>query len=147
MDPDDFLALAAQLNSLGAEAALRTAVSRAYYSAFHSAVALIKEMGVALPVGPESHHKVRYCLMESGEPDGLAAGTSLQTLRKYRNVADYDLAASAEFNATKVRDCIGQARLIIDRLQRCREGGSGMRFRVKLRDYAANVLRLPVTEP
>ncbi len=146
MDPNDFLALAAQLISLGAEAALRTAVSRAYYGAFHSAVALIREMGVALPVGPESHQKVRYCLMESGELSGLEAGTALQTLRKHRNRADYDLAASSEFNTTKVRNYINQSRLIIDQLQRCREEPARTRFRVGLRNYAANVLRLPVTD-
>jgi hypothetical protein len=33
----------------------------------------------------------------------------------------------------------------MDRLRRCGEGTVATRFRIKLRDYAANVLRLPVT--
>ena len=104
MTPSDFLDLASRLVVSGTEAAFRTAVSRAYYGAFHSAALLIKEMGVSLPIGPESHQKVRYCLMESGEKPGLQAGESLQILRKHRNQADYDLDESTEFNsATTLR--------------------------------------------
>jgi len=146
MNPTDFLDLASQLVTDGTEAAFRTAVSRVYYCAFHSAVLLIKEMGVSLPVGPESHQKVRFCLMESGEKPGLQAGDSLQILRKHRNQADYDLDESTVFNAMSTLRRINRARAILGLLQECREEPARTRFRVKLRDYAANVLRLPVTE-
>ena len=150
MAPTDFLELAARLMADGTEAAYRTAVSRAYYGAFHAAVMLIKEMGVSLPIGPESHQKVRYCLMESGEAAGVQAGDSLQILRQDRNRADYDLDASVAFSAHSARLLPDQSGArVIGLLQQCRgtEAGSRSRFRVKLRDYAANVLRLPVTGP
>jgi uncharacterized protein (UPF0332 family) len=146
MNPTDFLDLAARLVPSGTEAAFRTAVSRAYYGAFHTAVLLIKELGVALPVGPESHQKVRYCLMESGEAMGLQAGISLQILRQHRNQADYDLDKSSEFDAKRALQRIERARGILDLLQKCREEPARTRFRFKLRSYAANVLRLPVTD-
>src|SRR5271165_6533938 len=145
MNPTDFLDLARRLVTSGTEAAFRTAVSRAYYGAFHSAVLLIREMGVSLPVGPESHQKVRFCLMESAERPGLQAGDSLQILRKHRNQADYDLDESTIFGAASTLRRIERARDIINLLQECREEPARSRFRVKLRDYAANVLRLPVT--
>ena len=98
MKPVDFLDLAEHLLSHGTEAALRTAVSRAYYGAFHRAVLLIREMGVALPIGPESHQKVRFCLMEAGDASSLYAGDMLQSLRQDRNVADYDLIDNSTFD-------------------------------------------------
>ena len=146
MNPTEFLDLAGRLITDGTEAAFRTAVSRAYYGAFHSAVLLIKEMGVSLPVGPESHQKVRYCLMESAEAPALQAGDSLQILRKHRNQADYDLGESPLFNATNTLPRIDRAREIVALLKKCSEEPIRSRFRVKLRDYAANVLRLPITD-
>jgi len=147
MDPTEYLDLAARLIADGTEAAFRTAVSRAYYGAFHTAVLLIKEMGVSLPVGLESHQKVRYCLMESGEAPGLQAGDTLQVLRQDRNRADYDLDKSATFNARSALQRINRARAVLGLLQNCRAEPVRSRFRVKLRDYAANALRLPVTGP
>ena len=77
--------------------------------------------------------------MESGETPGLQAGDSLQILRKHRNQADYDLDESTVFNATSTLQRINRARAILDLLQECREEPARSRFRVKLRDYAANV--------
>jgi uncharacterized protein (UPF0332 family) len=142
--PTDFLDLASQLVAIGTEAAFRTAVSRAYYSAFHAAVSLIKEAGVSLPVGPESHQKVRFCLMESGEAAALQAGDSLQILRHDRNQTDYDMDKSERFNEKLSRQRIERARAIFDLLQQCRQDPASGRFRDRLRDYAANVLRLPI---
>jgi uncharacterized protein (UPF0332 family) len=145
MNPVDFLDLAVELVGSGSEAAFRTAVSRAYYGAFHTAVVLIREMGVYLPAGPESHQKVGYCLMECGEAPGWQAGDSLQFLRKHRNQADYDLDKSTAFDAKRAIQRIDRARETVGLLRECREEPVRSRFRVKLRDYAANVLRLPVT--
>ncbi len=91
MIPSDFVDLVARLSNGDSEAEFRTAVSRVYYGTFHAAVQILIEAGISLPVGPESHHKVRLCFMECGEPAGLRAGSQLHTLRKQRNIADYDL--------------------------------------------------------
>ena len=133
MNPTELLDLASRLISDGTEAAFRAAVSRAYYGAFHSAVLLIKEMGVSLPVGPESHQKVRFCLMESAEAPALQAGDSLQVLRKHRNQADYDLDESTLFDAPNTLRRIQRAREILGQLKACREEPIRSRFRVKVR--------------
>jgi uncharacterized protein (UPF0332 family) len=94
MIPNDFIDLAARLSASASEAEFRTSVSRAYYGTFHAAIQVLVEAGISLPVGPESHHKVRLSFMECGEPAGFRAGSQLQTLRKQRNIADYDLQDS-----------------------------------------------------
>lgn len=49
MNPADFIALAVKLSNSQEEADLRTAVSRAYYGAFHSARQLLEECGIGFP--------------------------------------------------------------------------------------------------
>jgi uncharacterized protein (UPF0332 family) len=146
MIPNDFVDLAARLSNGNNEAEFRTSVSRAYYGTFHAAVQILVEAGILLPVGPESHHKVRLCLLECGEPAGFRAGSRLQTLRKQRNIADYDLQDSINQDEKNAKSQVEIARLILRLLDTCRQEPARTRFRLKVRDYAANVLRLPVTE-
>jgi uncharacterized protein (UPF0332 family) len=146
MNARDFLDLAMRLSNEDSEADLRTSVSRAYYGAFHTAVQLLAELGVSLPAGPESHQKVRFCLMESGEPLGVAAGTQLHELRTARNRADYDLVDTRYGVKMNALSEIHSAQVVLRSLDLCRREPIRSRFRAKVRDYAANVLRLPVRE-
>lgn len=54
----DFLDLAVRLSEGRSEAELRTAVSRAYYAAFHVAKELLEDAGIALPNTAEAHRNV-----------------------------------------------------------------------------------------
>ena len=94
--------------------------------------------------GPESHQKIRFCLMECGEPSGLKAGEGLHLLRKQRNVADYDLQDAKNIRAQNALAQVQNARVILGLLAACRKEPVRTRFRAKVRDYAAHVLRLPV---
>ena len=146
MPPNDFVELAARLSNGDNEAEFRTSVSRAYYGTFHAAVQILVEAGILLPVGPESHHKVRLCLLECGEPAGFRAGSRLQTLRKQRNLADYDLRDTINQDEQNAKSQVQIARVILGLLDACRQEPTQTRFRAKVRDYAANVLRLPVAK-
>jgi uncharacterized protein (UPF0332 family) len=146
MIPNDFVDLAARLSNGDNEAEFRTSVSRAYYGTFHAAVQILIEAGISLPVGPESHHKVRLCLLECGQPAGLQAGSQLQTLRKQRNIADYDLQDSINQEGKNAKSQVQIARLILGLLDACGQEPAWTRFRANVRDYAANVLRLPVAK-
>ena len=88
----DFFYLAVSLSKGSTPAELRTATSRAYYGAFHKAKELIERCGIALPVGPECHVKLRYLLDQAGSPEVAAIGAQLWSLRNARNHADYDLS-------------------------------------------------------
>src|SRR5262249_51250360 len=91
MTPDAFLILAERLAQESTEAEWRTAASRAYYAAFHAAKELLAVLGFVMPRDDTAHRQVSYRLQNCGHPQVVAAGAQLDTLRKDRNRADYDL--------------------------------------------------------
>lgn len=148
MDPLDFIALAIRLSNGQNEAELRSAVSRAYYGAFHLARQYLQDCGVRFPRkethGAEIHQKVRYCLSHSADVDAMFAGDKLESLRGQRNKADYDLD-SVEFRiAGNAVLRIRAAQEIADALRRCRAEPAFSQSRDKIRAYARDVLRLAV---
>jgi uncharacterized protein (UPF0332 family) len=91
MDPHDFLTLAGALTTGTAEADWRSAVSRAYYAAFHVARLLLRQGGFAVPRAERAHAYLFLRLSNSGHPLVEQAGVNLNSLRSTRNRADYDL--------------------------------------------------------
>ena len=92
MDPREFLTLARQLALASNEAAWRSAVSRAYYAAFHVAKQLLEDLGFAVPRADRAHGHVWLRLSNCGDLEVQDTGTDLNELRSDRNMADYDLA-------------------------------------------------------
>jgi uncharacterized protein (UPF0332 family) len=86
----DFLALAARLAAEATEADWRTAVSRAYYAAFHVARTLLSDLRFTVPRADRAHQYLVFRLSNSGEASVEQAGRDLETLRRLRNRADYD---------------------------------------------------------
>jgi uncharacterized protein (UPF0332 family) len=86
----DFLVLATGLAAGTTEAEWRTAVSRAYYAAFHVARRLFSDLKFGVPRADRAHQYLVYRLSNSGEPTVEQAGRNLETLRRLRNRADYD---------------------------------------------------------
>ena len=140
MKPVEFLRLAEHLAAGNTEAEWRSAVSRAYYGAFHEAQLLLERCGVQLRSGMESHLKVAYCLQNSTDKAVARAGTKLAALRRVRNDADYQLI-TARFDAL----------LAIAQVVDCKEIAQTFRaadpaiVRVGMREYARDILRLIVS--
>jgi uncharacterized protein (UPF0332 family) len=88
----DFLPLAAQLAHGTSEAEWRSAVSRAYYSAFHISRRLLSDARFAIPRADRAHQYLVFRLSNCGEPAVEQTGRDLDTLRRLRNRADYDEA-------------------------------------------------------
>jgi uncharacterized protein (UPF0332 family) len=86
----DFLPLAARLAAGATEADWRTAVSRAYYAAFHVARRLFADLGFSVPRADRARQYLVFRLCNSGESAVERAGRDLETLRRLRNRADYD---------------------------------------------------------
>lgn len=83
------------------EAALRSAISRAYYAAFCSARNRLRNGGVSPPATGDSHTAIRNIYRLSPDPRAVAIGTTGDRLRRMRNRADYHdvfagLAAAAQ---------------------------------------------------
>jgi uncharacterized protein (UPF0332 family) len=91
MNERDFLTLAQALAAQTTEAAWRSAVSRAYYAAFHVARRLLEDLGFTVPSDEKAHAYLWLRLSNSGDPQTLRAGSDLRDLRRYRNEADYHL--------------------------------------------------------
>jgi hypothetical protein len=91
MTPIDFMSLADRLLAVDGLAERRSAVSRAYYYAFHVCLQFVEGCGIPLPKSAEAHAKLIMCLKNCGNLDLHCAGIALNELRTARNIADYRL--------------------------------------------------------
>ena len=106
MDPKDFLELAKSIyqdRSNLVEARQRTAISRAYYSAFHilKPISVKIDPSIALVTSGEIHEKVITALKKSKEGKHRVLGDKLFTLRGNRNTADYHLGEIVDRKLTQ----------------------------------------------
>ena len=85
MNPRDFLVVANALIVGATEAAWRSAVSRAYYAAFHTARRLLRDLGFRTPRADQAHAYLWLRLSNCGDAQMVTAGQKLQDLRGERN--------------------------------------------------------------
>jgi uncharacterized protein (UPF0332 family) len=91
MDARNFLTTADHLAQGATEADWRSAVSRAYYAAFHVARRLFTTCGFTVPRADRTHSYLWLRLCYSGDAVVQRAGADLDALRRLRNHADYDV--------------------------------------------------------
>ena len=133
----DFLTLAQVWSRGRSEAEWRCAVSRAYYAAFHECRQLLGELGFVVPRADLAHAYLWLRLSNSQVVELVDAGSELNTLRRERNRADYDLhlttTASTAMTAT-----VSVSRIIsvIDQLT----DENRQRATQAIRDYERDVL-------
>jgi uncharacterized protein (UPF0332 family) len=140
----DFFACAERLSQSSSEADLRSAVSRAYYGAFHHARELLRKFGVILPKTEQVHIKVGYCLLDCGDQDAATAGQQLEELRSQRKTADYDLDSARFTTRGAVSLEIARARRILETLDKC-SSKTATAVRDKIRAHA-KLIGLSVTD-
>jgi uncharacterized protein (UPF0332 family) len=90
MEFRDFLSLSTALVNGSTEAEWRSAVSRAYYAAFHVARQLLLGLRFTVPGADRAHGYLWLRLANAGLADVEDAGNRLNALRRERNRADYD---------------------------------------------------------
>jgi hypothetical protein len=76
----DFVSLAARLAANTTEADWRSAVSRAYYAAFHMARRLLTDLNFAIPRADRAHQYLAFRLSNCGEAAVEQVGRDLDTL-------------------------------------------------------------------
>jgi uncharacterized protein (UPF0332 family) len=91
MDPREFLVVASEWAVGTNEAEWRSAVSRAYYSAFHVGRELLESAGFVVPESALAHAYVWLRLANAKNSLIVEAGNQLNVLRGQRNRADYAL--------------------------------------------------------
>jgi uncharacterized protein (UPF0332 family) len=121
MRPHDFWRLAERLtvNEKNPEG-FRSAISRAYYAAFLTAVDFLAAMNISLLGGLGVHTELLNILGNTGDAALLLARDALDTLRKQRNKADYDLTNTKVETETNAMNRLKSAFKVIAELNRCR---------------------------
>ncbi len=140
MDSSEFLHLARELAVDESEVRLRSAVSRAYYGAFHAARDLLESCGVLVP-RHDVHDKLQWCLRNSGDEELAKVGESLDGLRRHRNTADYNLSDKKCGNRMFVGTIVIAAVNTADLLRGWRLDPAGTESREPIRAYATNILQ------
>ena len=114
MDPQEFRSLADELRKRKEPAACRTAISRAYYYAFTSAVKFVGRY-LPIPENAEAHGILPRFLKNSGNDDLRDVADTLDKLRTYRNEADYTLTADRPEKTPHAEMCFKMAvQVIVD---------------------------------
>ncbi len=120
MNPRRFLALALRLiQTERTPEGLRTAVSRAYYAAFHAAAGLLRQVGVPVSGGARGHGDVRSKLVSSGDDALIDAGIRLSALHGERVKADYHLDQETIEREPIASVLVNQASEIIKAIDTC----------------------------
>jgi len=109
MDPWDFLKVANALYKAPDEASRRTAIGRAYYAAFNGIMTLLREDGIRLGKGPEQHKVLISSLQGDSDKKLLHLGLELETLRSWRNQADYEMEDGQRFSRELASQAIEKA--------------------------------------
>jgi uncharacterized protein (UPF0332 family) len=91
MNARDFLSVAKAWLADTTEASWRSAISRAYYAAFHVARELLDGLRFMVPQGDRAHAYLWLRLSNCGDPHLEDTGQRLNDLRRWRNRADYDM--------------------------------------------------------
>jgi uncharacterized protein (UPF0332 family) len=89
MNAREFLELAEELLAGPSEVYWRTAVSRAYFFAFHVARSLMEKAGFEVPESDAAHAYLSMRLSNAKHPEIQEAGRGLEDSRRARNRADY----------------------------------------------------------
>jgi hypothetical protein len=102
-------------------AGYRSAISRAYYAAFHSAREFIQGMlAVPLTEGPAAHGQVRNHLVSTGAEEIDQVSLDLANLHSERIAADYRLMKRHVEKEQLAADLVNLAGDIIATMNRCR---------------------------
>jgi uncharacterized protein (UPF0332 family) len=142
MDGSDFLDVAWHLLEGESEAAWRSAVSRAYYAAFHVARELMIRNGFVVQGGEAAHAYLWRRLSNGGNREVQTAGNRLNLLRGVRNQADYQLDAS--FSQALADAQVQTAQDIVDLLEALNEEPEILASVIEsMRTYERDVLREP----
>jgi uncharacterized protein (UPF0332 family) len=145
MTGSDFLPLANRLAAASSEAEWRTAISRAYYAAFHVARQLLEELGFRVPWADRAHAYLTMRLNNCGDAQIQHAASNLHSLRSLRNQADYDLQRPIRQSVALAQSQISQQ--IIQTLVLGRQQPVRTAITDAMRIYERDVLRDDTWQP
>jgi len=112
MTGNDFIAVAGKIAATYSDpASCRTAISRAYYGAFHLAKTFLAEIAFEPPRSANTHVFIQHRLAGSGQPAAVKVASLLGDLHEDRLHADYNLD-------NKQIETVARARASVERAMR-----------------------------
>ena len=141
----DFLTVAIALSAGAAEAEWRSAISRAYYAAFHTAREFLIRLRFRVPAGEQAHAHLWLRLSNTGDVKSDAIGRLLRDLRGRRNNADYD--SSRPRTKSNAIDAANDARDLIAIMDALAGTTTESALRDGMRMYEKNVLKTDTWGP
>jgi uncharacterized protein (UPF0332 family) len=145
IQPEDFQRLAETWIQGADEAEWRSAVSRAYYAAFHKARRLFIALGFQPPKGDQAHAYLWLRLLNCGDPQVQLAGSDLNTLRRDRNLADYGVDQNLSQTDGLIQ--VQSARQIIQVLYAAASEPTRTQITDAMKIYETNILRQVTWKP
>jgi len=139
MQGADFLEVAKDLAKSHSEAALRSAVSRAYYALFNVAAQVLIEWGFVVSQGPGAHGEVRNRFSNCGIEQVTDFVHSLDELRARRNQADYNMNSKAFDNRTHCALLVASAGVAIQTLKEFRQEPLRRQIQTGIREYERKI--------
>lgn len=115
MYPSEFLDCAARFSLGTTEGDWRSAISRAYYAAFHHFREFFLSHGLNLGRSGQSHFNLYAGLLHCGIGAVAPFGSEIDTLRERRVDADYDLQVRVA--QAEAADAVMRARTVITNFQ------------------------------
>ncbi len=120
MNGTDFVDFAGKIAATYSDAAsCRSAISRAYYGAFHLAKLFLDGSGIRPPRNANAHVFIQHRLANCGYSQAVEAGSFLADLYADRINADYNLHKTQVENIQYARTCVVTAIRIRDALEAC----------------------------
>jgi hypothetical protein len=137
---DDFIALAGRLATAqnATPVALRTAVSRAYYGAYH----LTRQYLTTLAIAPGEEHDLHFDLCNCGNRDANQAGKLLDDLYSRRRLADYKLERADSETENFARFAVELAHEFRSLLNKCRPDPVCFEIATAIKAYRQRVNRI-----
>jgi len=111
-DWSNYLQLARQLGQTQDEAAQRTAISRAYYAAFHAADEILKVKDITLDSSRPPHERVWSIYVKSPNRQCIVIGNEGFRLRNARVDADYK--SDKTISPALVARCLAEAQRVMN---------------------------------
>ena len=141
MDPRDFLQIATNLSNGSKPAEFRTAISRAYYAAYHVGVGFLNGMDCHISEWPSGHAEVSRDLNNCGNHELSKAGSQLTDLYSKRIVADYKLNKTKYDDQQNTQATVMQAERIIGILDQYVSSPSRIETAKVIKEYRKKVSR------
>ncbi len=142
MNGKDFISLAGRLAVAGksSEAEYRSAVSRAYYGAYHCARELLESFGFfgGSKVGNE-HEWARRHFENCQVTEAATLGSLLKNLHTSRKEADYDLDKPGNNTQAAAKLAVERANKILSLLAQCQQNSTTIRTEMLAYRKLANV--------